>query len=213
MDLHPLRLAEGSHRAGSGAGCAMNVISWENGDTEITDWPTCSARPLAVMVQMLNDGICSHSSDGLLRPTLLCPTCSAVVLELAHRTVGTSDATCEQMAWWAHWCADDISKHGDASVAGYAYRACQEVVHLVRDSARRAGTVPDDAEAYRLALASAAVYQALGVVRLPSPIHPAESAAFVRRAIDAWARITQRAPASVTPEATKNAIAKMLTVA
>ena len=29
----PLRLATGSHAAGSGQGCAMNVISWENGDT------------------------------------------------------------------------------------------------------------------------------------------------------------------------------------
>jgi hypothetical protein len=25
----PLRLATGSHKAGSGKGCAMNVISWE----------------------------------------------------------------------------------------------------------------------------------------------------------------------------------------
>lgn len=33
----PLRLAVGSHSAGSGKGCAMNVISWENGDSTITD--------------------------------------------------------------------------------------------------------------------------------------------------------------------------------
>ncbi|EUA42531.1 gp57 domain protein [Mycobacterium xenopi 4042] len=47
MDLdritHPLRLAKGSHRPGSGKGCAMNVISYVNGETEITDFPTCSA--------------------------------------------------------------------------------------------------------------------------------------------------------------------------
>jgi hypothetical protein len=29
---HPLRLASGSHQPGSGKGCAMNVISYINGD-------------------------------------------------------------------------------------------------------------------------------------------------------------------------------------
>lgn len=33
--LKPLQLAAGSHEEGSGMGCAMNVISWENGDTKI----------------------------------------------------------------------------------------------------------------------------------------------------------------------------------
>jgi hypothetical protein len=46
MDLdritHPLRLARGSHQPGSGKGCAMNVISYTNGDECITDFPTCS---------------------------------------------------------------------------------------------------------------------------------------------------------------------------
>lgn len=52
---HPLRLARGSHEEGSGKGCAMNVISYINGDTKITDYPVCSARPLARLVQSLND--------------------------------------------------------------------------------------------------------------------------------------------------------------
>lgn len=59
---HPLRLAVGSHKRGSGAGCAMNVISYENGDTEITDYPECSARPLSRMVQYANDTICKHNA-------------------------------------------------------------------------------------------------------------------------------------------------------
>jgi hypothetical protein len=52
---HPLRLAKGSHQPGSGKGCAMNVISYTNGDTHITDFPGCSARPLAAFVQLCND--------------------------------------------------------------------------------------------------------------------------------------------------------------
>ena len=43
----PLRLAVGSHSAGSGKGCAMNLISWENGDTTITDLPDCADPMLA----------------------------------------------------------------------------------------------------------------------------------------------------------------------
>lgn len=81
---HPLRLAVGSHKAGSGLGCAMNVISWENGDAQITDLPECADPMLARVAQRINDKICSHR-DG----DLLCPDCSVKVLALAHRTVGT----------------------------------------------------------------------------------------------------------------------------
>ena len=80
----PLRLAVGSHSAGSGKGCAMNLISWENGDKTITDLPDCADPMLAKIVQRVNDSYCTHR-DG----DLLCPTCSVKVLELAHRTVGT----------------------------------------------------------------------------------------------------------------------------
>ena len=81
---HPLRLATGSHSAGSGKGCAMNVISWENGDTTITDLPACADVVLAKIVQRVNDTICTHRTGDLL-----CPACSILVLDLAHRTVGT----------------------------------------------------------------------------------------------------------------------------
>jgi hypothetical protein len=59
MDLdritHPLRLARGSHQPGSANGCAMNAISYINGDDQITDFPATSARPLASFVQLCND--------------------------------------------------------------------------------------------------------------------------------------------------------------
>src|SRR6266567_1201517 len=80
----PLRLAVGSHERGSGKGCAMNLISWESGDTTITDLPSCADPMLARIVQSVNDRICTHR-DG----DLLCPSCSMLVLELGHRTVGT----------------------------------------------------------------------------------------------------------------------------
>jgi hypothetical protein len=88
MDLyritHPLRLAKGSHQPGSGKGCAMNVISYINGDAQVTDFPTCSARPLSLLVQSCNDLLAGP--DGYLSPEN-----SVLALDLAWQTVGTAD--------------------------------------------------------------------------------------------------------------------------
>ena len=81
---HPLRLAKGSHQPGSGKGCAMNVISYINGDTQITDFPACSARPLAALVQSCNDLLARP--DGYLSPEN-----SVIAVDLGWQTVGTAD--------------------------------------------------------------------------------------------------------------------------
>jgi hypothetical protein len=87
MDLdritRPLRLAKGSHQPGSGTGCAMNAISYIGGDTQITDFPTTSARPLAAFVQLCNDLLAG--TDGYLSPEN-----SFLALELGWQTVGTA---------------------------------------------------------------------------------------------------------------------------
>jgi hypothetical protein len=70
----------------------MNVVSWESGDTTITDMPACADQVLAKIVQRVNDGICTHRDGGLL-----CPTCSVLVLDLAHRTVGTGTVALTEM--------------------------------------------------------------------------------------------------------------------
>ena len=79
----PLRLAKGSHQPGSGMGCAMNAISYISGDTQITDFPATSARPLAAFVQLCNDLLagpdCYLSSEN-----------SFLALELGWQTVGTA---------------------------------------------------------------------------------------------------------------------------
>lgn len=86
------RLAVGSHPNSKTYKCAMNVISWENGDTVITDTPSCTPRPLAAMVQFVNDQYCQHTTEeadpDTGRPVrVLCASCSMKVLDLAHRTV------------------------------------------------------------------------------------------------------------------------------
>src|SRR5271154_6558087 len=88
MDLdritHPLRVARGSHHPGSGKGCAMNVISYINGDLQVTDFPVGSARPLSLLVQSSNDLLAGP--DGYLSPEN-----SVLALDLAWLTVGTAD--------------------------------------------------------------------------------------------------------------------------
>ena len=80
---HPLRLAKGSHEPGTGRGCAMNVISYINGDEHVTDFPACSANPLSLLVQACNDLLAD--GDGYLSPAN-----SVLALELAWQTVGTA---------------------------------------------------------------------------------------------------------------------------
>jgi hypothetical protein len=97
---HPLRLAKGSHQPGSGKGCAMNVISYINGDDRVTDFPACSAHPLAVMVQSCNDLLAGP--DGYLSPEN-----SVLALELGWQTVGTADVADTVIhAWVAELLTD-----------------------------------------------------------------------------------------------------------
>lgn len=97
MDLdritHPLRLARGSHRPGSGKGCAMNVISYINGDARVTDFPATSARPLASFVQLCNDWLAGP--DGYLSPSD-----AVLVLDLGWLTVGTADVADNVVHTW-----------------------------------------------------------------------------------------------------------------
>jgi hypothetical protein len=97
MDLsritHPLRLAKGSHLPGSGKGCAMNVISYINGDAQVTDFPATSARPLASFVQLCNDSLAE--ADGYLSPEN-----AFLVLDLGWLTVGTADVADTVIHTW-----------------------------------------------------------------------------------------------------------------
>jgi hypothetical protein len=63
----------------------MNAISYIVGDAEITDFPSCSARPLAALVQWCNDALAGP--DGYLSPGD-----SMLVLDLGWQTVGTAGA-------------------------------------------------------------------------------------------------------------------------
>jgi len=129
---HPLRLAKGSHQPGSGKGCAMNVICYINGDVEITDFPACSARPLARLVQEVNDILADE--DGYLSPKN-----SVLVLNLGWRTVGTAGASREVvLRWLAELLADPT--YGVQRASPAAVPAIQRVAELLKREVA-AGTV------------------------------------------------------------------------
>lgn len=88
---HPLRLAKGSHSAGSGQGCVMNVVSWLQGDKTITDYPSCVVKPLAALMQSLNDTLATQKRDyGNGQGSFVPTKWSVPVLELGFEVMGTS---------------------------------------------------------------------------------------------------------------------------
>ena len=124
---HPLRLARGSHQAGSGRGCAMNAISYITGDAEITDYPECCARPLATIVQWCNDQLAGP--DGYLSPED-----SVLALDLGWQTVRTADAGSAVVhawvaelltspAWGVVWNAKDDAAKAIFDIADLHRRA------------------------------------------------------------------------------------------
>jgi hypothetical protein len=133
MDLdritHPLRLARGSHQPGTGKGCAMNAISYINGDEHITDFPTCSARPLAIVVQSCNDLLAGPSG-------YLSPENSVLALELAWQTLGTADvADAVVHAWLAELLTNPV--WGVVQYAKItAVKAILDIAELHRQAAR-----------------------------------------------------------------------------
>jgi hypothetical protein len=134
--IHPLRLAKGSHQPGSGKGCAMNVISYTNGDTHITDFPDCSARPLAAFVQVCNDLLAGPDD-------YLSPENSLLALDLGWQTVGTADVDDTVIhAWVAELLASP-----EWGVVGHAKRAAR----CTKSAADKA--VMDIAELHRAAAA------------------------------------------------------------
>jgi hypothetical protein len=114
----------------------MNVISYTNGDDHITDFPTCSARPLAIVVQACNDLLAGPSGF----PS---PEHSVLAIELAWQTVGTAGvADAVVHAWLAELLTNPVW-----GVLQYAkiteVKAILDIAELHRQAAR--GDVPASA--------------------------------------------------------------------
>lgn len=229
---NPLRLAAGTHQPGSGKGCAMNAISYINGDVQITDYPACSAAPLARLVQTVND----HLADP--QTLLLSPENAVVALDLGWQTVGTGDApTFVLHAWIAEVLTNPdwgviryANEHGRDAIEMVAFLHRQEANGEAVDSIEHltARTMARSAAGKALTFshfsahqaAASAIYEAAhqGVITFAS--YAADAAAysegyssdrrteFARNAIAAWRRLQGLDDvAQVDHEATDRALA------
>lgn len=225
--FEPLILARGSHQAGSGRGCAMNVISWENGDVEITDYPACSDRMLARMVQNVNDRLAGKNG-------LLSAEDSLIALELGHMTVGTSSHGLSDLdlrrvyvriACMIARRVVNLDKSGTALLCiESAERWADSPTDANRASLRTAAVAAvaaDAAYAAYAAVAAAAAYAARAAADAAYAAADAAYAAYVRRdfmisatrdAITMFHELTGTAPNPVEPEVTAEAYAKMVAV-
>jgi len=131
---HPLRLARGSHQPGSAKGCAMNVISYINGDEQITDFPATSARPLAAFVQLCNDQLAGP--DGYLSPRD-----AVLALDLGWLTVGTAEVDETVIRPWV----SKLLVSPPWGVVRYANGPAAEVISEIAELHRRLapGEMPD----------------------------------------------------------------------
>lgn len=144
--------------AGAGDGvnkmCAMQVVSWQNGDTKITDYPACSARPLARMVQIVNDRLAG--ADGFLSPED-----SVRVLDLGWRTVGTAGAD-DSVLW--RWLHDLLVDPGHGVIRHADKRGREAIGRVATLLARKANGEDVDFTAAAAAAANAAAYAAYAAV-------------------------------------------------
>jgi hypothetical protein len=124
---HPLRLARGSHQLGTGKGCAMNVISYINGEHHVTDFPATSARPLSLLVQSSNDLLAGP--DGYLSPEH-----SVLALGLAWLTVGTADVPQTVVHAWVA----ELLTNSDWGMLQYAMITAHAAIRDVADLHRAA---------------------------------------------------------------------------
>ena len=239
---HPLRLAVGSHKAGTGLGCAMNVVSWESDDTTITDMPACADLVLAKIVQRVNDTTCAHR-DG----DLLCPRCSMLVLDLAHRTVGTglvAMTDLERCRVWVRiavdqarqvlhlatgpealaaikaaegWCDGILTAKQCRAAAYVAHAANAAYAAHAANAAATAAAHAANAAANAAHAANAAAHAANAAANAAYAAHahlamPSQRLALAHRAIDLFCELIGFTPSAPEPVIVAKAIEQMLEV-
>lgn len=152
---HPIVLAGGAYRHGSGKCCPLTLISHLNGDDKISDYPECSAPALARLVQVLTDSLAGPAPDRMLSPEH-----SARVLDLALQTIGTNVELPDRLLCF--WIADMLNdpvwgvvRFIRATKGGDSVRAIRAVADLCIRVARgehvNAGECRDAREAVTIA--------------------------------------------------------------
>jgi hypothetical protein len=112
----------------------MNVVSYINGDEQITDFPATSARPLAAFVQLCNDQLAGP--DGYLSAED-----AMTALDLGWLTVGTADVDETVIRPWV----SKLLVSPPWGVVRYAEGAAAEAISVIAELHRTLapGEMPD----------------------------------------------------------------------
>jgi hypothetical protein len=193
-----VRLAKGSHHRHTGKMCAMNLVSRERGDRLVTDYPANVAPALARFCHHLNDRVCAHSE---IEVDLLCQTCSAAVIDVAHATVGTENTPAE-LAWrWAGAVADLAALELDQDYPWVAARlrgsagSCREIARQIAVSVPTSISVATESRA-----AGQSASSALGDVLGRSDA--ARTIRFAARAVAVWHEMAGSVPVTTPVQVT-----------
>jgi hypothetical protein len=159
----------------------MNAISYINGDAQITDFPVCSARPLAVLVQSCNDllaGPNRYLSSGN----------SLLALDLGWQTAGTADVVDTVLHAWVA----ELLTNPAWGVARYAklsaIKAISDIAALHRNAA--SGDMPTSATWTAAHRAARAAERTSTPVLNPAGNHAIRAAYESTAPIDAYGQTT-----------------------
>lgn len=100
---NPLTIVGGQGKPLHGTGCAMQVVSYTNGDAVITDYPTCSHAALSKPVQTVNDKLGIRGDLRVIQGRYykaLRPADAMTAVELGFATVGTADDGDDVLEAW-----------------------------------------------------------------------------------------------------------------
>jgi hypothetical protein len=182
--IHPLRLTKGSSQPGSGSGCAMNAISYINGDAQITDFPACSAGPLAVLVQACNDLLAGPNR-------YLSTVNSLLALELGWQTAGTAEVVDTAIHAWVA----ELLTNTTWGVVRYAkltaIKAISDIAALHRNTA--SGDTPTWADWNAAHRAARAAERTINPVLNPAGLYAIRAAYQSTAPIDAYGQATLKA--------------------
>jgi len=202
VDAVPVvRLAKGSHHRHAGKMCAMNLVSRERGDWWIVDYPENVAPALARFAHHLNDRVCTHTE---VEVDLLCGSCSAAVIDVAHAMVGTADVPAE-LAWrWAGAVADLAALELDRDYPWVAARlrgsagSCRGIARQIAVSVPTSISVATESRAAGVS-ASSALGDVLGRSDAAGTIR------FAARAVAVWHEMAGSVPVATPAQVTTDA--------
>lgn len=191
--FEPLQLSAGSHKPGSGKGCAMNVISWENGDVTITDFPECSDPYLSSLVQMFNDNVAKI--DGTLSPED-----SILALELGHMTVGTT----------SHYLDQNALEYVYYEMVIAAFERYATTEEAIAEANKYVTTSIDNIHGIRRHYATHIIDR---LFSSPLKYNKEDHYELVKSQIELFYHLTGTGPVEIPEEKTREAVAKMLVCA